>query len=64
MYSKKTENYYGTIDESDVRHLAKRKMHDYRHFIGTVYTMNRNGKSELVYVWGEILLRNMVFAHH
>jgi hypothetical protein len=27
-------------------------------------TMNRNGKSELVYVWGEILLRNMVFAHH
>jgi hypothetical protein len=29
-----------------------------------VYTMNRNGKSELVYVWGEILLRKMVFAHH
>ena len=27
-------------------------------------TMNRNEKSELVYVWGEILLRNMVFAHH
>jgi hypothetical protein len=27
-------------------------------------TMNRNEKSELVYVWGEILLRNMVFVHH
>ena len=30
----------------------------------SIYTMNRNEKSESVYVWGEILLRNMVFAHH
>jgi hypothetical protein len=33
-------------------------------FLTYLPTMNRNGKSELVYVWGEILLRNMVFAHH
>ena len=33
-------------------------------YISPLATMNRNEKSELVYVWGEILLRNMVFAHH